>query len=54
MNLRQFIPVMIVLGAAMVLVWRSSSKKTSCGCSGECSHDHQDKAKELPKSEVLK
>jgi hypothetical protein len=41
MNLRQFIPVMIVLGVAMLLVWRSSGKKSGCG--SNCAHDHQKK-----------
>jgi len=41
MNWRQFIPVMIVLGVAMIFVWRSSGKKTGCGCNGNgCAHDH--------------
>jgi hypothetical protein len=54
MNLRQFIPVMIVLAAAMILVWRSSGKKPSCGCGSDCSHDHEGKSKDMPKADVLK
>jgi hypothetical protein len=39
MNWRQFIPVIIVLGVAMIFVWRSSGKKTGCGCGDNCAHD---------------
>jgi len=35
----QFLPLVIVLVAAVLLVWRSSGKKSSgCGCKGRCSH----------------
>ena len=41
MNWQQFVPLVIVLGVAMILVWRSSGKKTNCGCGDNCAHDHQ-------------
>jgi hypothetical protein len=41
MNWQQFLPLVIVLGVAVVFVWRSSGEKKhrpSCGCG--CEHDH--------------
>jgi len=39
MKWQQFLPLVLVLVAAVVLVWRSSGKKTGgCGCSGQCAH----------------
>jgi len=45
MNWRQFIPVAVVLAVAVIFVWRSSGKKTSCGCGRDCAHDHEAEAK---------
>jgi len=42
---QQFVPLVIVLGVAMILVWRSSGKKANCGCGGDCAHDHQGEKK---------
>jgi hypothetical protein len=41
MNWQQLLPIVIVLGVAVVFVWRSSSTKHdhSCGCG--CVHDHE-------------
>ena len=45
MNWQQFVPLVIVLGVAMILVWRSSGKKANCGCDGGCAHDHPSEKK---------
>jgi hypothetical protein len=39
MNWQQFVPLVIVLGVAMIFVWRSSGKKANC-CGDGCTHDH--------------
>jgi hypothetical protein len=39
MNWQQFLPLVIVLVAVVLFVWRSSGKKAGgCGCKGGCSH----------------
>ena len=39
MKWQQFLPLFLVVVAAVVLVWRSSGKKSgSCGCKGHCAH----------------
>jgi hypothetical protein len=46
MNWQQFLPLVIVLGVAVVFVWRSSGEKKhrpSCGCG--CEHSHEVEAK---------
>jgi hypothetical protein len=40
MNWQQFFPLAIVLGVAVIFVWRSSSKKSGCGQDCNCSHEH--------------
>jgi hypothetical protein len=46
MNWQQFLPLVIVLAAVVLFVWRSSGKKSG-GCAGKCncSHDHSPEAK---------
>ena len=46
MNWQQFLPLVIVLVAAVLFVWRSSGKKSGCG-GGKCgcSHPHDSQAK---------
>jgi hypothetical protein len=40
MKWQQFLPVVIVLVAVVLFVWRSSGKKSGgCGCNGGCSHE---------------
>jgi len=40
MKWQQFLPLVIVLVAAVLLVWRSSGKKTGgCGCKSGCAHE---------------
>lgn len=39
MNWQQFLPLVIVLVAVVLFVWRSSGKKSGkCGCKCGCSH----------------
>jgi hypothetical protein len=46
MNWQQFLPLVIVLVAVVLFVWRSSGKKSGgCGCKGECSHESESEAK---------
>ncbi len=46
MNWQQFLPLVIVLVAVVLFVWRSSGKKTGgCGCQSGCSHRHDSEAK---------
>lgn len=40
MSWQQFLVMVILLGAAATLVWRSSSKKHDHGCNCGCPHDH--------------
>jgi hypothetical protein len=40
MNWQQFLPLLIVLGVAVVFVWRSSGKKPGCGHDCNCAHEH--------------
>ncbi len=42
MNWQQFLLLILVLGVAVVFVWRSSGKSSGgkCGCHGDCGHDH--------------
>jgi len=43
MSWQQFLPLMMVLGVAVVFVWRSSDpKKHDHGCNCGCPHDHKD------------
>ena len=43
MKWQQFLPLVMVVIAAVVLVWRSSGKKTGgCGCQCGCAHDKPD------------
>ncbi len=46
MNWQQLITLSIVLGVAILFVWRSSGKKPEhgSGCNCGCPHDHQDDA----------
>jgi len=42
MNWHQFVPLAVVLGIAVVFVWRSSGQKKhdhDCGCGCEHGHD---------------
>jgi hypothetical protein len=40
MKWQQFLPLVLVVVAAVVLVWRSSGKKSvGCGCKGRCVHE---------------
>jgi hypothetical protein len=40
MNWQQFLPLVIVLVAVVLFVWRSSDKKSgNCGCPCGCSHE---------------
>ena len=40
MNWQQFLPLLIVLVAVVLFVWRSSGKKSGgCGCQCGCSHE---------------
>jgi hypothetical protein len=41
MNWQQLLPIVIVLGVAVVFVWRSSSKKHEHNCNCGCAHDHE-------------
>jgi hypothetical protein len=46
MNWQQFLPLVIVLIAVVLFVWRSSGKKSGdCGCKNGCSHEHESEAK---------
>jgi hypothetical protein len=39
MKWQQFVPLILVIVAAVLLVWRGSSKKTrGCGCKCGCAH----------------
>jgi hypothetical protein len=40
MKWQQFLPVIIVVVAAVVLIWRSAGKKSGgCGCKCGCAHE---------------
>lgn len=46
MKWQQFLPLVLVVGAAVVMIWRSSGKKADdCGCKCGCTHDHDGVAK---------
>ena len=46
MNWQQFLFLIIVIGAAVALVWRSSGKKSGgCGCKCGCAHEADHGAK---------
>jgi len=45
MKWQQFVPLILVLGAAVALVWRSSGKKTGGGCQCGCAHEPDAKSK---------
>jgi hypothetical protein len=46
MNWQQLLPLVIVLVAVVLFVWRSSGKKSGgCGCQRGCSHESESTAK---------
>jgi hypothetical protein len=45
MNWQQFLPLIIVLVAVVLFVWRSSGKKSGGGCKCGCSHEPESAAK---------
>jgi hypothetical protein len=42
MNWMQFLPIAIILAVGFAVVWLASGKKSGCGCSSACAHDHPD------------
>ena len=46
MKWQQFLALALVVGAAVLMVWRSSGKKAgSCGCKCGCAHEPEMEAK---------
>jgi len=46
MKWQQFLALALVVGAAVVMVWRSSGKKAGgCGCKCGCAHEPDVEAK---------
>jgi len=49
MNWQQILLLVSIVVAAVVLVWRSSGKKTGgCGCKCGCAHAHEAESKKEP------
>ena len=46
MNWQQFLLLAIILGAAVLFIWRSSGKKAGeCGCKRGCAHEPEPRAR---------
>jgi hypothetical protein len=48
MKWQQILPLVVVLVAAVVMVWRSSGRRPGgCGCKGGCAHAPDEAAKKV-------